>query len=100
LSFPTFYGQQKVFKVFDTKFWAFLCWNKKKEGIPFLYVIVARVKVESKLIQCFLFKDAKLHGAKFSRDNFTVAQWMQTALADGLASVYSESHSVTAVVDL
>jgi hypothetical protein len=41
-----------------------------------------------------LIKDAKLHGAKFARDNFTVAQWLQTALADGLASVcYLESHS-------
>jgi hypothetical protein len=91
LTLPTFSGTQASFKVFDTKFRAFLCQNKNEEGVPLIYVI-ARFKDESKTIQRQI-KNVKLHGTQFSRDNFKVAQWLQTALAEGSASVYAEGHN-------
>jgi hypothetical protein len=90
LVLPTFGGGQGSFKVFDTKFRAFLCQNKNEEGKPLIYVI-ANYKKESKTIQRQI-KGVKLRGAQFDRDNFKVAQWLESALADGTALVYAETN--------
>jgi hypothetical protein len=69
-----------------------LCQNKNEEGVLLIYVI-AQFKDESKTIQQQI-KNVKLHGTQFLRDNFKVAQWLQTAPAEGMgASVYAEGHN-------
>jgi hypothetical protein len=53
--------------------------------------VIANYKKESKMIQ-HQIKGVKLHSALFDRDNFKVAQWLESALADGTALVYAETH--------
>jgi hypothetical protein len=90
LSLPTFNGNQPSYKIWNSKWRAFLSNMKNEEGHPLIYVIVDSKK-ESKSIQKQI-KGTKLNGSRFDRDNFKVAQWLEIALADGSAHVYARKH--------
>ena len=61
------------------------------EGIP-LYYIIAELKEETLEFQkkC---KDVKYQGKLYNRDNFRVAQWLESALAEGLGHVYVKKYA-------
>jgi len=65
---------------------------KNKEGLPLLYVIVNATE-EKPAIQKQI-KAAKWSEKNFEWDNFKVAQWLETVLADSTGHVYTKKHPV------
>jgi len=91
VSYPTFKGDQASWKNWDSKWQAFICHQHNDDGIPLIYVIADIGTKEDEWVQdqC---KGAKLSGKGFNMDNFKVLQWLELALADGSAYVYTRLH--------
>jgi hypothetical protein len=87
---PTFSGNQAQYKVWSTKWRAYLGNMKNADGIPLLYVIV-HYKKEKRSVRHQL-KGASLKGSKFNTDNFKVSQLLESALADGSMSIFMTTH--------
>jgi hypothetical protein len=83
---PTFSGNQSQYKVWRQKWRAYLGTMKNTDGIPLLYVIV-NARKERRLVR-HKIKGASLKGSQFEIDNFKVSQLLESALADGSASIY------------
>jgi len=101
MQLPMFNGNQPAYAVWLAKWRAFLSNMKNEEGLPLLYVIVDPAK-EKPAIQKQI-KAAKWTSKNYECDNFKVAQWLKTALADGMAHVYVKKHpgdGCNAFVDL
>jgi len=88
---PTFNGNQPAYAIWYTRLRTYLCSMKNEEGMPLWYVI-ADIKKEKPELQR-LWKTAKYTGKIFDRDNFRVAQWLESSLAEGPAHVYAKKHS-------
>jgi len=87
---PTSNGNQLAYTVWHTRLRTFLCSMKNEEGL-LLYYVIADVKKKKPAIQKQL-KDVKYTGKNYDQDNFRVAQWLESALAEGLAHVYVKKH--------
>ncbi len=90
MQLPTFNGNQPAYAVWHAKWRAFLSNMKNKEGIPLLYVIVNTKDEKPAVVQ--QIKAAKWTGKHYERDNFKVAQLLETALADGSTHMYACTH--------
>ena len=90
LSLPTFNGVMSQYKVWNQKWRAYLGTMKNADGIPLLYVIVDALKETASVRH--QIEGANLKGARFETDNFKVSQLLESALADGSASIYSATH--------
>jgi hypothetical protein len=64
---------------------------KYADGIPLLYVIVHAKKEKSSVRH--QIKGASLKGSQFDTDNFKVSQLLESALADGSASIFTTTHA-------
>jgi hypothetical protein len=82
----TFSGRQSQYKVWNSKWHAYLGNMKNADGIPLLYVIV-HLKKEKQLVRHQL-RGASLKGSQFQTDNFKVRQLLESALADGSVSIF------------
>ncbi len=88
---PSFNGDQQVYEVWCCKMRAFLYSMHNNEGI-LLYYVIADLKEEEPEFQkkC---KDVKNQGKLYDRDDFRVAQWFESALAEGLAHIYVKKYA-------
>jgi hypothetical protein len=91
LSLPTFSGNQSQYKVWRQKWQAYLGTMKNADRIPLLYIIV-NARKERRLVR-HQIKGASLKGSQFDVDNFKVSQLLESALADGSASIYTTMHA-------
>jgi hypothetical protein len=92
LMLPTFNGiQQSQYKVWNQKWRAYLGTMKNADGIPLLYVIVHAQKEKPSVRH--QIKGASLKGSQFEIDNFKLSQLLESALADGSASIYTMTHA-------
>jgi hypothetical protein len=91
LTLPTFNGTQSQYKVWSQKWRAYLGTMKNADGIPLLYVIVHAKKEKSSVRH--QIKGASLKGSQFDTDNFKVSQLLESALADGSASIFTTTHA-------
>jgi len=90
MQLPVFNGNQPAYAIWHAKWRNFLSNMKNEEGLPLLYIIVN--PAEEKPANQKQIKAVKWSGKEFERDNFKVAQWLETALADGTAHVYAKKH--------
>jgi hypothetical protein len=86
LMLPMFSGNQSQYKVLHQKLRAYLGTMKNADGIPLLYIIV-NARKETQLVR-HQIKGASLKGSQFKIDHFKVSQLLESALADGSASIY------------
>jgi hypothetical protein len=87
---PSFLGSQSQYKVWNSKWRAYLGNLKNADGIPLLYVVVHKRK-ERSLVRHQL-RGASLKGSQFQINNFKVSQLLEIALADGSASIFTATH--------
>ncbi|MCK7580948.1 MAG: hypothetical protein MZV65_38610 [Chromatiales bacterium] len=90
ISLPTFSGSQSQYKVWNSKWRAYLGNLKNADGIPLLYVVVHKRKERSSVRH--QLRGASLKGSQFNIDNFKVSQLLEIALADGSASIFTAQH--------
>jgi hypothetical protein len=90
ISLPTFSGSQSQYKVWNSKWRAYLGNLKNANGIPLLYVVVHKRKERSSVRH--QLRGASLKGSQFQIDNFKVSQLLEIALADGSASIFTATH--------
>ncbi len=76
--------------MWQAKWHAFLSNMKNEEGIPLLYIIVNTKDEKPAVVQ--QIKAAKWTSKHYERDNFKVAQLLETALDNGSAHVYAHKH--------
>jgi hypothetical protein len=91
VTLPTFSGAQGQYKVWNSKWRAYLGNMKNADGSLLLYVII-HLKKEKKSVRHQL-TGASLKESQFKIDNFKVSQLLEIALADGSTSIFTATHS-------
>jgi hypothetical protein len=87
---PTFSGSQSQYKVWNSKWRAYLGNLKNADGIPLLYVVVHKRKERSSVRH--QLRNASLKGSQFQINNFKVSQLLEIALVDGSANIFTAQH--------
>jgi hypothetical protein len=85
-----FSSSQSQYKVWNSKWRAYLGNLKNANGIPHLYVVVHKRKDKSSVRH--QLQGASLKGSQFQIDNFKVSQLLEIALADGSTSIFMMMH--------
>lgn len=91
LTLPTFSGNQGQYKVWNLKWRAYLGTLKNADGVPLLLYVIVRARKEKRSVR-HQIKGASLKGSQFDIDNFRVSQLLESALADGTASIFTTTH--------